>query len=494
MDSFKEALGLVLQWQSILAIIFGNLFGLLVGSIPGLTITVGMIFVLPLTFFLPTHIAISLLLGIYCSGMTGGSISAILLDIPGTPSASATGIDGHAMTRKGEAGKALGSAILGSFCGGMFSFIVLILIAPQIAKVAIKFGATELFSLVLLGLALISSFGRGSAKNLMKALITATFGLMFATIGLDFQSGVSRFTFGITDLQLGVHILPVMIGLFAIPQIILGTKKDGDQKWGMMYHGSVTASLPSWKEIKRFPKYIGLSSIIGTFIGALPGAGGPIAVFMAYDYSKRISDRPDDFGTGIPEGVAAPEAANNAISGGALIPALTLGIPGDPITAVLLGALMLQGLTPGPLLYQQNPVLIYGTFISLFLANIFNVVIILLSIKLLIQVLRVPGKFLLPIIAGFCVVGSYALRNNPIDIAIMLLFGVMGYFLKKGSFPLIPMLLAVVLGPPLEEHLRMALTISEGSPLIFIEHPISLVFIILAAISFLVPIFSKDSK
>ncbi len=494
MSSFQQALGMALQWESLLAVIFGCLFGLIVGAIPGLTISVGMIFILPLTFFLPTHVSIALLLGIYCSGMTGGSVSAILLDIPGTPSASATGIDGYPMTKKGEAGRALGAAIFGSFWGGMVSFLALILIAPQIAKIALRFGAPELFSLLLLGLALVSSFGLGSAKSLLKALIVATFGLMLGTIGLDFQSGVARYTFGSTNLQLGVHILPVMIGLFAIPQIILGVKEEGAKKWGTMYDSNVTATLPSWQDIKRFPKGIGIGSLIGTFVGALPGAGGPIAVFLAYDYTKRFSKNKEEFGTGIPEGVAAPEAANNAVTGGALIPALTLGIPGDGITAVLLGALMLQGVKPGPLLFQQNPVLIYTTFISLFLANIFNVVIAFACIKLLVQVLRVRGRVLLPIIAGFCVIGSYALRNNPIDIAIMLVLGVIGYYLKKGGFPTIPLILAVVLGPSMEEHLRMALTISEGSPSIFITHPISCVFMILALISFLVPVFSGKGR
>lgn len=494
MNDFLQALNMVLQWESILAIASGSLFGLVVGSIPGLTISVGMILVIPLTFFLPTHVSIGLLLGIYCSGMTGGSVSAILLDIPGTPSASATGIDGYPMTRKGEAGKALGSAIIGSFSGGMISFLVLILIAPQIAKIALRFGAVELFSLLLLGLALVSSFGVGSAKSLLKALIVAVFGLMLGTIGLDFQSGVARYTFGLTNLQLGVDILPVMIGLFAIPQIMMGAKQGGRKKGGTLYKGNVTASFPSWEEIKRFPKGITIGSLIGTFIGALPGAGGPIAVFLAYDYTKRFSKNKDEFGTGIPEGVVAPEAANNAVTGGALIPALTLGIPGDGITAVLLGALMLQGVKPGPLLFQQSPVLIYATFISLFLANIFNLIIAFATIRLLVQVLRVDGRILLPIIAGFCVIGAFALRNNPIDIAVMLVLGVIGYFLKKGDFPTIPLILAVVLGPAMEEHLRMALTISRGNPMVFLTKPISLAFIILAVISFLIPIFSSKSS
>lgn len=494
MDNVILAFQEVIQLQTILAIIGGNIFGLIVGCIPGLTITVGMVFMLPATFLMPTQVAISLLLGMYVSGMTAGSISAILLNMPGTPSASATGIDGHEMAKKGEAGRALGSAIFGSFFGGLISFTALIFISPLIANIALRFGAVELFSLLLLGLALISSFGRGSGKAINKAIIATIIGLILTTVGYDMQTGIPRFTFDVSRLNQGFHILPVMIGLFALPPIIDGVGKETKDKYSKMYKSGVTASLPTLEDIKKFPKYIAMSGVVGTIVGAIPGAGGPIAVFLSYDYSKKIApkDRKKLFGTGIPEAIAAPEAANNAISGGALIPAFTLGIPGDPITAVLLGALMLQGLTPGPMLFDQNPVLIYGSFISLFIANFTNVAVILLVMKGLIQVLRVPTKYMLTVISGFCVIGSFALRNNPMDIFSMIGCGILAYFMNKFDYPIIPLLLAVVLGGPMEEHLRMALRLNPGNPYVFFTSPISLGFLLLAGLTFVVPIVTGE--
>jgi len=483
------ALADVVQIQNIFASIFGVIFGLFIGSTPGLTISLGMVLLLPMTFKLPAVTAICLLLGLYASGMTGGSISAILLNIPGTPSASATAIDGYEMAKKGRAGEALGIAVVSSFFGGIFGLTCLVLVAPIIAKVALKFGAPELFALVLLGLTLICSFGQ---RSVIKGLISGVFGLIVMTVGLDPMMGTPRFTFGVVDLQAGISFLPAMIGLFAIPQILVGIA--GNVPIIAEYKSKITGVLPKIKDIAKLTKTMIVGSLVGTGIGAIPGAGGPIAVFLSYDYARKISKNSSKFGKGEPEGVAAPESANNAVAGGALIPMLTLGIPGDPITAILLGALMIQGLIPGPLLFQQTPQFVYSVFWAFLVANIMNLCITLSTIKLWVRVLKVPERILLPIIATFCVVGTYALKNTFFDTGIMFCFGLVGYFMKKYGFPIVPMLLAIILGPNLEEHLRMSLIISQGDPTIFITHPISLIFIIISIFSFISPFITPAMK
>jgi len=474
----------VLHFHNILASIFGVLFGLFIGSTPGLTISLGMVLLLPLTFTMEPVTSICMLLGLYASGMTGGSMSAILLNIPGTPSASATAIDGHELAKKGRAGEAMGIAVISSFIGGIISLLCLVLISPLIAKFALKFGAPELFALVLLGITLICSFGQ---KSVLKGLLSGVLGLVLMTVGLDPMMGTPRFTFGIVDLQAGIPFLPAMIGLFAIPQLIQGIACG--ERVLPQFDSGVSDILPRIKNIAKYLKTILMGGLLGTGIGAIPGAGGPIAVFMSYNYAKKINKRySDNFGKGEPRGVAAPEAANNAVAGGAMIPMLTLGIPGDPITAILLGALMIHGLIPGPLLFQQNPQFVYSIFWAFLLANLFNLVLALLTIKIWVRVLKVPKRVLLPIIAILCVVGTYALRNTFFDTGIMLVFGILAYFLKKYNIPIVPMLLALILGPSLEEHLRMSLIISQGNPSIFITHPISLIFILISIYSFVSPL------
>lgn len=477
------ALREVIQWQNLLASFIGVVLGLFVGATPGLTISLGMVLLLPLTFVLTPVTSISLLLGLYAAGMTGGSISAILLDIPGTPSASATGIDGHQMAKQGKSGKAMGTAVIASFFGGIFSLICLVLAAPQIAKIALSFGAPELFSLVFLGITLICSFAQ---KSIIKGMISGVFGLIIMTVGMDPMMGTPRFTFDIIQLQAGISFLPAMIGLFAISQVIesMGRSKNHVT---VSYDEKITGLLPSIKEIKGLLKTMILGSSLGTGIGAIPGAGGPIAVFLSYDYAKRISKNPDKFGKGCLEGVAAPESANNSVAGGALIPVLTLGIPGDPVTAILLGALMIQGLTPGPLLFAEHGQFVYSVFWAFLIANCMNLIVILFSIRIWVRLLKMPRNILLPIITLLCITGSYALRNTFFDTGIMMFFGILGYFMKKYDFPVVPMLLAIILGPAIEEHLRISLIISSGDPTIFITHPVSLLFLIIALISAVAP-------
>jgi len=479
----------VLQIHNLFASAVGVVFGLFIGSTPGLTISLGMVLLLPITFKLSAVTAICLLLGLYASGMTGGSISAILLNIPGTPSASATAIDGYEMAKKGRAGEALGSAVSSSFFGGMFGLACLASISPFIAKVALKFGAPELFALVLLGITLICSFGQ---RSVIKGLISGVLGLIVMTVGLDPMMGTPRFTFGVVDLQAGISFLPAMIGLFAIPQILVGIA--GKVPVIPEYNSKITSVLPKIRDIIKLIKAMLLGSSIGTGIGAIPGAGGPIAVFLSYDYARKISKKSDNFGKGEAEGVAAPESANNAVAGGALIPMLTLGIPGDPITAILLAALMIQGLVPGPLLFQQTPQFVYSVFWAFLVANIMNLCLTFSTIKLWVRVLKVPERILLPIITSLCVVGTYALRISFFDTGVMFCFGLLGYFMKRYGFPIVPMLLAIILGPNLEEHLRISLIISQGDPTIFITHPISLIFIIISIFSFINPLITPAMK
>ncbi|MDC7227682.1 MAG: tripartite tricarboxylate transporter permease [Spirochaetales bacterium] len=472
----------VLQIQNVAASAIGVFFGLFIGATPGLTISLGMVLLLPLTYALDPVTSICLLLGLYSAGMTGGSFSAILLNIPGTPSASATAIEGHAMAQNGKASEALSTAIISSFTGGVLGLITLALISPIIAKFALKFGAPELFALVLMGITLICSFGQ---KSIVKGLMAGVFGLIIMTIGLDPMTGVPRFTFGNVNLQAGINFLPAMIGLFAIPQIISGIATR--EKVVPSSQHEVKGVFSGFKYLFKRMRSIIIGAVLGTGIGAIPGAGGPIAVFLSYDYAKKLSKNKDNFGKGEPDGVAAPEAANNAVAGGALIPMLTLGIPGDPVTAILLGALMIHGLIPGPLLFETNPQFVFAIFWAVLMANVFNLFISMLSVKVWVKVLKVPQRILLPIILVMCVIGSFSLNNNFFDTGIMFAFGILAYFMKKYGFPIVPLLLAIILGPQLEEHLRMSLIISSGDPTIFFRKPISLVFIIVAVFSFIAP-------
>ena len=384
----------------------GVLVGLVVGMIPGLTISTGIIVILPVTFVLPPDISIALLLGLYVGGMTGGSFSAILLNIPGTPSASATALDGYTMAARGEAGRALGIAITASFIGGLFSFLCLFSIAPLLADVALQFRTEDMFSLVFFGLTIICSF---AARSLIKGLLSAAIGLALVTIGQDPVMGSPRFTFGQANLMAGVHFLTAMIGLFAIPQLVDNLLNTDV---GRKTQAKLTSVLPSMKDLKsiRLPVFIG--SVTGAFLGILPGAGGPIAAFISYDYSRKISKNPDQFGKGSPQGVAAPEAANNAVTGGALIPMMTLGIPGDPVTAILIGALTIHGLAPGPLLFIERGDFAYGLIFSFFWANIFNFIIAILGLRVLVKLLATPRALLMPTVAVLCVIGSYVLRKQ----------------------------------------------------------------------------------
>jgi len=456
----------------------GALIGLIVGMIPGLTISTGIIVLLPATFTLPPDISIALLLGVYVGGMTGGSFSAVLLNIPGTPSAAATGIDGYPMAQRGEAGRALGISITASFLGGLFSFLCLYFIAPTLADFALLFRSQDMFALVFFGLTVICSF---AARSLIKGLLSGAIGLAIVTVGQDPVMGTARFTFGNSDILGGVHFLTAMIGLFAVPQLIDNlTDQTGRH---VRRQTQLTSVLTRLSDLKAIQRSVGVGSVIGAFLGVLPGAGGPIAAFISYDYARKSSKTPEAFGHGSPEGIAAPEAANNAVTGAALIPMMTLGIPGDPVTAILIGALIIHGLAPGPLLFVQRGDFAYGMIFSFLWANILNFVIALAALRLLVKALATPRALLMPTIAVLCVIGSYSLRNNIFDVYVMLVFGVIGLAMRWLDMPVVPLLLALVLGEQLEKQLRVALTSSTGDIAIFFTSPISLTFLSLSALS-----------
>ena len=475
-DGFAQAS----QLSTILSVAFGCLIGLIVGMIPGLTISTGIIIVLPLTFVLEPDISIALLLGLYVSGMTGGSFSAILLNIPGTPSASATAMDGHPMAKKGDAGRALGIAIIASFFGGLASFLCLFFIAPVLADVALRFKSPDLFSLVFFGLTIICSF---AAKSLIKGLLSAVIGLVIVTIGQDPMMGTARFTFDQVNLISGIHFLTALIGLFAIPQLVDNLSEIIKGKTASEAGAKIKKVIPNLRDLRLMKMPVGIGSFVGSFLGILPGAGGPIAAFISYDYSRKLSKTPDEFGKGSTEGIAAPESANNAVTGGALIPMMTLGIPGDPVTAILIGALLIHGLAPGPLLFMENGDFAYGIIFSFFWANIFNILIALIGLRFLVKVLVIPKAILMPTIAILCVIGSYALRNNFFDVYVMFGFGLLGLAMRWLDMPIVPLLLAMVLGRQLEEHLRVSLISSQNDITIFFTSPFSLFFLCLAGVS-----------
>ena len=466
---------------SLLATACGSLVGLVVGMIPGMTISTGIIILLPLTFVLAPQISIALLLGLYVGGMTGGSFSAILLNIPGTPSASATAIDGYPMARRGEAGRALGISISASFAGGMASFLCLFLIAPLLADVALSFRTPDMFALVLFGLTIICSF---AARSLVKALLSAVLGLLIVTIGQDPVMGTARFTFGEVEMLGGIHFLTAMIGLFAIPQLVENLAPGGALAAPVQRIApGWRAVLPSLADLRAIRLAVAMGSGLGAGLGIMPGVGGPIAAFIAYDYARRTSRRPEEFGKGSPEGVAAPEAANNGVTGGALIPMMTLGIPGDPVTAILIGALMIHGLAPGPLLFIERADFAYGIIFSFLWANVFGILIAFAGLRVLVRLLAMPKPLLMPLVAVLCVVGSYALANSFFDVMVMFLFGVLGLAMRWAGLPVVPLLLALVLGRQVEETLRVSLTGSQGDVTVFLTSPISLAFLLLSVVS-----------
>jgi len=459
-------------------LVFGVLGGVILGALPGLTATMGVAILLPFTFAMEPTPALVMLIGVYIGGIYGGSIAAILLKTPGTPASAATVLDGHTMAIKGMAAKALSIAAVASFIGGLISTVVLIAIAPILADFALRFNAPEYFALALFGLTIIASV---SAKNIMKGLLAGTIGLLVSMVGLDPISSVPRFTFGIMDLYSGVNIIPVLIGLFAISEglnqleKLSSNKQDTPPKFDYKL-----LSFPDFKKI--LPTCI-KSGLIGTSIGSVPGAGADISAFACYNEAKRVAKKPEEFGNGSMHGLAAAESGNNGVTGGSLVPLLTLGVPGDAVSAVLLGALIVQGLTPGPLLFTQNPEIVYGIFSSMIVANIVMLLVGFLGIRFFCRIIEVPKIIMIPIIIFLSIIGAYAINNSMFEVGIAITFGLLGFVLNKLEIPSSPILLAIILGPMAETNLRKALIMYEGSWSFIYDRPIALAFILFAIFS-----------
>jgi len=482
---FVQVLANVFSVKVLLSIIGGVAAGISIGAMPGLTSVMGIALLMPLTFTMDSTSGLMVLIGEFVGAIYGGSITAILINTPGTPSAAATVLDGYPMTKKGQAARALGISTVSSFTGGIISGLFLILIAPKLAEVALKFSAPETFALALFGISIIASI---SGKSILKGLMSGFFGIMLSLIGIDNITGYTRFTFGSAFLMKGLTFIPVLVGLFAMSQCFISIEDLREQ---VKITEKITHTMPSKEDMKIILPTIIRGGITGTFIGIVPGAGGDISAFISYDMEKRLSKHPELFGTGLPEAIAAPESSNNGTTGGALIPLLTLGIPGDGNTAVMLGALMVHNLVPGPQLFVEQPLVVNSLFLGFMLANVCMLVMGLSCIKLFTKIVSIPKVILVPIIMVMCVVGAYAIDNAFSDIVLMFVFGVIGYFMIKGGYPLSPIVLALILGPMAEGNFRRSLVMSHGSYAIFFTHPIAFVFILIAIVSFVFPIVKQ---
>ena len=485
MDLFIGALQSVFSLSSFVLLLGGVALGIIFGAIPGLTATMAVALLVPFTYNMNPASGIVALLGVYVGGIYGGSISACLVNIPGTPSSMLTTLDGYPMGQRGEAGKAIGYATVSSFVGGTLSGIILILFAGQLAKIAYKFGPAEYFAIAFFGLSLICAI---SGENLIKGLIAAVIGLMVECVGLDPVTSVARYTFGYTPLLGGFEFVPVMIGLFGMREFFLQISTG---KFRFQVEQRVGKILPSLKDLLQRKWIMIRSGIIGTLVGILPGAGGPIAAFMSYEATRRISKHPETFGTGEPDGLCSSEAANNGVTGGAIIPMLTLGIPGDAVTAIMLGAFMVHNITPGPNLFNSSPDLIYTLYVGFMVANVLMLLYGLLGAKVFAKILNVSMGVLLPCVAMLTMIGGFAIRNSGFDMRMVVLFGLLGYVMAYFKFPIVPMVLGLVLGSLCEANLRSSLVISGGSWSYFFTQPISCVFVILGLLMLLSPIVMK---
>ena len=448
--------------------------GICIGALPGLTATMGVALLLPLTFGMDATSGILMLLGIYVGAIYGGSISAILLHTPGTPASAATAIDGYQFSKRGEAGRALGIATLSSYIGGVVSCLCLWLISPQLAKLALKFSSAEFFLLAVFGLCIIANI---SGENMAKGLICGFLGILTATVGIDSVTSYIRFTDN-ANLLSGIQYIPVMIGLFAMSQAF---ETIEDIYSTDEIDASVTRLLPTKDDVKTILRVAPVTGLIGTMIGIIPGAGADIGSFVGYNTARGMSKKPELFGKGSPEAVAASEGGNNGVTGGAMIPMLTLGVPGDAVAAIMIGALTIQGLTPGPMLFKTNKVLVYTIFLGMFVANTIMVLLGFSCIRLFTKVLSVPKTILTPIIFILCVVGSYAMRSNFYDVGTMLIAGVIGWLMGKVKIPTSPAILGLILGPMAEKNFRTALLKSSGNPVVFFNTPICWFFLALIA-------------
>ena len=486
MPGLHEAIAQLISPTGLLLVLTGTTLGVFVGAIPGLTGTMTIALVLPLTYGADPLLSMAFLISIYVGAVSGGMITATLLRMPGTPASIITTLDGYPMAQQGRPARALGLGVMSSFVGGMISWAFLVMLTAPIARLSSKFGPFEYFSLVMMALVLIATIG---GKSLARSLFSGFLGILLAMPGINAATGEARLTFGITEMNDGFKLLPVLIGLFAVNQIlqdIVNIERKGNAI--ELQQKGVSVGIG---DLMRHGVNLIRSSVIGTWIGILPGIGANIGSVTAYSVAKSVSKTPEQFGTGCEDGVVAAEAANNATIGGALIPLIAMGLPGSVAEAVLLGALIIHGLQPGPLLLGESPAMVYTIMGAMFLANIVMAVVMLGSMKYLARIARVPRAYLLPVILAFCVVGSYALANRLFDVWVMLGFGVLGLFLESRKVPLAPFIIGFVLGPIAEEKLSNGLQSSNGSFWPIVTRPMSLVFIAIALVMLFLPLIKS---
>jgi putative tricarboxylic transport membrane protein len=485
LTSLAYGFNIALQPQNLLYCFIGVTMGTLVGVLPGIGPTATIALLLPATFKLNPISAIIMLSGICYGAMYGGSTTSILLNIPGEASSVVTCLDGYQMARKGRAGPALGISAFGSFIAGTFSIVGLVIFAPTLADFALKFGPPEYFALMVMGLSVVAYLAR---KSMAKALMMAVVGIVLGCVGLDPITATPRFTFGILDLADGIGIAPVVMGLFGIAEVLenLGVLTKAE-----IFAGKIKGLFPDREDWRRSIGPIARGSLLGFFLGLLPGVGAIVPQFLSYALEKKLSRHPERFGSGEIEGVASPEACNNAAVGGTFIPLLSLGIPSNAMTAILLGALMIYGLTPGPLLIKNSPDLFWGVIASMYIGNIMLLILNLPLIPMWVSVLKIPYSYLASFIILFCLIGAYSLNNSTTDIYIAVIFSLVGLLMKKFEFEGAPLVLAFVLGPLLETALRRSLILSDGSFLIFLQRPISAAFILFSVVVLAAPLFSK---
>ena len=483
MDALVTAFGMVFSWQTMLTMVAASLFGLFVGAVPGLTATMAIALLVPVTFFMPPIPAIAAMVAATAMAIFSGDIPGCLLRMPGTPASAAYTDEAYAMTRKGQAETALGAGLVFSAIAGLFGTAVLIVAAPALADFALKFSSFEYFWLVLLGLTCAIVI---TSERPLKGTASLLLGLLIATVGLGNPAGFPRFTFGSTELMGGLGFIPLMIGMFAVSEIIRYTVNTApapeivDQPIHNVFKGM-------WALTVKYPMQILRGSALGTLVGALPGAGADIAAWMSYAVSKKMSKEPEKYGTGHVEGIIESGAANNSALAGAFIPALVFGIPGDSITAIVIGVLYMKNMNPGPTLFTQNPQNLYAVYLLFILANLIMIPLGWWCIKVSKQILKVPRNILMPIILLFCIVGAFAINNTPFDVGVMLAAGVVAYLLEENGFPVAPAILGVVLGPMLEENFVTSMIKADGNLLAFFHRPVAATLGVLAIAAWFLP-------
>jgi putative tricarboxylic transport membrane protein len=482
LERFALGAAVALQPLALLMMLVGVAWGIIGGALPGISGSMAMALLLPFTFGMDPAVALMMLAGVYIGAMYGGSITAILIRTPGTPGAAATVIDGYELHKKGLSGKALGVSLITGTVGGVVSVFILVALAVPLSKIALAFGPPEYFALGVLGLALISSF---VGRDLLKGAISGLLGLILATAGTDPFSGTPRFIFGGTDLLTGVELVAGMIGLFAVSEMLYQIAES--EAWAVI-KGKFSTDLPTWIELVKLKTAMIVGIVMGTIEGLLPGGGGAIAAFISYNEAKRWSKHPEEFGHGSFEGVAAPETANNVVTGTAMIPLLIFGVPGSNSAAIMLAAMMLHGVSPGPQLFERTPQIVYGLFVGMFVANFMMLGLGYLSLRPAIAIVNIKRPLLLASILALVLIGAYSISNRMFEVWVVLGTGLLGYGMRRFGFNILAMVLGLVLGFLVEVNLRRSLMISIGNPWVFFTRPISVVLLAFAIITLLWPI------